>query len=462
MNARFTALLLALSSIASADEANEGVIRFANRNQLTGVLDSLGSDRLVWNSPHLERPVPFFLDQVLDITLPGELPDLKADHDAIVNLTNGDILHGQLSSVTDQVIELNTWYAGKLSIKRPMVAGLKITGRPKLYYRGPDSLEGWEQTSNGEPKAWRYENRAFQSNSSGGIGRDLRLPDQCRISFDLSWRSSLRLRLLVFSDNHATESPQNAYELTWQRRYAYMRKRTSGDNRGDSLILGQAQVPESTQNEKAHVDLYCDRTKGLFNFVVDGRSISVWNDPDPKQALMGGSLHFIAEDSSPLRISRLEVSGWDGVVENPPEDEDLNAQEQRELEAKAEAEAEKTGGLMKLRNGDVLAGEILAIREGMIKVKTTFGEIDLPVSRLRTLALKPAAYDEAKWNRGDIRGWLPDGGRVTFRLDQTDGKALSGFSQNFGNAMFKADAFSRLEFNIYNSEFEPQRGDLEW
>lgn len=463
MNPRLLALLLAWpASPALADDSSDGVIRFANQNQLAGTLDSLGPERLMWNSSQLEHPSPFFVNQVLDITLPVELPELDADHDAILNLTNGDILHGQLSSVTDQTIELDTWYGGKLTIKRPMVASLKITGRPKFYYRGPDSLEDWEQTTQGDHKAWQYANRSFRSNASGGIGRDLRLPDQCRISFDLAWRSSLRLRLLVFSDNAATDSPQNAYELAWQRRYAYMRKRTSANNRGDSPILGQAHVPESGQNEKAHVDLYCDRVKGLFNFVVDGRSIALWNDPDPKQALAGGGLHFVAEDSSPLRISHLEVSGWDGMVENPPEDEDLNSQEQRELEAKAEAEAEKVGGLMKLRNGDSLAGDVLAIRDGVMKVKTSFGEINLPVSRLRTIALKPSEYDEAKWNRGDIRGWLPDGGRVTFRLDQTAGKTLSGFSQNFGNATFKADAFNRLEFNIYNSEFESQRSNPEW
>ncbi|HEY8961516.1 MAG TPA: hypothetical protein VIM57_04860 [Luteolibacter sp.] len=463
MNLRLLALLLAWPLPSTlADDVSDGVIRFANQNQLTGTLDSLSLDRLIWNSPQLEHPAPFLLDQVLDVTLPAELPELKADHDAILTLTNGDILRGQLSSVTDQTIELDTWYGGRLTIKRPMVASLKITGRPKLYYRGPDSLDGWEQTTTGDRKAWQYENRSFRSNASGGLGRDLHLPDQCRISFDLAWRSSLRLRLMIFSDNAATDSPQNTYELGWQRRYAEMRKRTGGNNRSAWPILGQAHVPESAQNEKAHIDLYCDRAKGLFNFVVDGRSIALWNDPDPKQALTGGCLHFISEDSSPLRISRLEVSGWNGVVENLPEDEDLNAQEQRELEAKTEAEAEKTGGLMKLRNGDVLAGDVLAIRNGVMKVKTSFGEINLPVSRLRTIALKPSEYDEAKWNRGDIRGWLPDGGRVTFRLDEATGKTLTGFSQNFGSATFKADAFNKLEFNIYNSEFEAGRKDSEW
>jgi hypothetical protein len=157
MNPRLLALLLVWpASPALADDPPGGVIRFANQNQLAGTLDSLTTDRLVWNSHQLERPSPFFVDQVLDVTLPAELPELKADHDAILNLTNGDILHGQLSSVTDQTIELDTWYAGKLTIKRPMVASLKITGRPKLYYRGPDSLEGWEQTTQGDRKAWQY------------------------------------------------------------------------------------------------------------------------------------------------------------------------------------------------------------------------------------------------------------------------------------------------------------------
>ena len=461
MNSRFLTLLLALAPVlARADD--EDVLRFTNEDQLTGTLESLSPELLVWRSTLLDHPTPFRLDRVLDLTrTPAEPPARDGSHDAVLKLTNGDELHGQLASVTDRTIELDTWYAGKLAIPRPMVASLKINHLPKLYYRGPDSLDGWI-ASDRNRNAWSYDRGALRATPAGGIARDHVLPARCRIAFDLAWRSAPRLRICVFSDTPTGDSPANAYELMWQRRYINFRKRWTEKGRPNSLFLGQANIPEGMENEKARVELLCDRDKGVYNLLVDGRSAALWNDPSPQAGRPGGAIHFIAEDSTPLRISRLEVVDWDGVVENPPDDEDLNAQEEREKRAKAEAEAEQNGGLMKLRNGDSLAGEVRSIRDGVMRVKTPFAEIDLPVSRLRTIQLKPAEYDEAKWNQGDIRGWLPDGGRITFRLDQAAPGTLTGFSQNFGTATFRSDAFSRLDFNLYNPEFDSLRSDKEW
>jgi hypothetical protein len=65
--------------------------------------------------------------------------------------------------------------------------------------------------------------------------------------------------------------------------------------------------------------------------------------------------------------------------------------------------------------------------------------------------------EEAKLYAADVRATLADGSRMVFRLDGVEENALIGFSQNFGTARFRKDAFKRIEFNLYPKAGEPTR-----
>ena len=462
MNPRTLLAFLVLSAPSLHAAAGSGMIRFFNQNQIPGGVSSIEKDLIRWDSPHLEKPAPFLMNQVLEINQTPKTPESREPCEAIVALTNGDSLHGQLSSVSEQAIELNTWYAGKLTLQRPMVESVKIVDRPKLVFQGPDGLEGWKRID--EETAWTFEAGHFKSSGPGQISRDVRMPQSCRLAFDLAWRSSLRARIVVCSDDVSTKEPANAYDLTIQRKFVYLRKRWTSNGGGGTNIIGQtANVPEFGENEKAHVELCIDRRKGVFNLIVDGRSVAVWNDADFKEGAMGGGLHFIAEDSTPLTLSRIEVSEWDGVVERQPVTEDpFIAEEEEENATNPPRKEEVAPGRMTLRNGDTLMGEVLGIENGIMRVKTSYAELKMPVSRLKTIALKPVEREEAMLKNGDVRAWFPDGSRVVFRLDSSAAEGLQGYSQNFGTATFKPEAFNRIEFNLYDPKFQTLRGEKMW
>jgi hypothetical protein len=462
MNPRSLLFCLILSIPAAHAATGAGMIRFFNQNQLPGQVSSIEKDLIRWDSPQLEKPAPFFMNQVLEINQTPKVTETKEICEAVVSLTNGDSLRGQLSSVSDQAIELETWYAGKLTLMRPMVESVKIIDRPKLVYQGPDGLDGWKRID--EESAWTFEAGRFKSNGPGQIARDVKMPASSRVAFDLSWRSSLRTRIIVCSDDVSTKEPSNAYDLIIQRKYVYLRKRWSTNGGGGTNILGQTvNVPEFSENEKARVELCVDRKKGVFNFIVDGRSVAVWQDNDFKEGAMGGGLHFIADDSTPLTLSRIEVSEWDGVIDRQPAAEDPNLAEEEEEGTKTPPKKEEPApGKMTLRNGDTLMGEVLGIEKGIMRVKTSYAELKMPVSRLKTIALKPVDREEAILKNGDVRAWFPDGSRVVFRLDSAATGGLQGFSQNFGTATFKPEAFNRIEFNLYDPKFQTLRGEKMW
>ncbi len=453
---------LLLTSGPLLADVGPGNIRFFNQDILPGSVTAIEKDLIRWSSPELEAPAPFFMNQVLEIDQSPTFPNIDAKCEAIVSLTNGDSLRGQLAAVTDSAIELDTWYAGRITLRRPMVEGVRVVDRPKVIFQGPEGLDGWKRLD--DEKAWNFEFDRFKSSGSGQIARDVKMPEVSRTAFDLSWRSQPLVHVLFCSDNINTKDPSNAYDLAIQRKYVSLRKRWNHNGDAGTITIGQTiGVPEFSENEKARVELCIDRKKGVFNLIVDGRSIAVWNDTEFKRGAMGGGLHFLTDDSSPLTLSRIEVTEWDGTVEQQPTPENLDAAEEEENQQKETSKKEEpTPGRMTLRNGDTLFGEVLGIEKGIMRVKTSFQELKLPVSRLKTIALKPVDREEAILKNGDVRAWFPDGSRVVFRLDAASADGLQGFSQNFGNATFKPSAFNRIEFNLYDPKFQTLRGEKTW
>ena len=148
-------------------DAGEAVstVRFSNNDRLSGSIESLSPDMLLWKSSILEKPTPFFLKNVLELTLAAEQPQSIARHEAAISLTNGDMLRGQLASISDDVIGLDTWFAGRLQVNRLMISEIKITELPDLIYRGPTGLDDWKQS--GDKPAWTYQNGCFRSSAPG-------------------------------------------------------------------------------------------------------------------------------------------------------------------------------------------------------------------------------------------------------------------------------------------------------
>ena len=457
MNRFFASVIVASLPCAILADEGKAIVRFANSDRLAGSLELLTIDRLIWNSAVLEKPTPFFLKNIVDLTLTAEESATKLGHEAEVTLTNGDLLRGQLISVADDAVELDTWVAGRLKLNRLMISDIRISERPELIYRGPTGLDGWTQS--GDKPAWIYQNSEFRSESAGSIARDVKLPDECSIAFDATWRGSFGLELDFFSNDLATDRPTSGYAMSFRQRFISLRScknQRSLGNAPNALAL--------QENEKAHIEVRASLKSGKICVLVDGRLIEVWTDPNVIRNGVGRGIHFVSLNSSPVQISRIEVAAWDGEVGEIPDPEvvaGLGEQDTDEIPQSAPVE-KLMAGRMELRNGDNLAGEVLGIADGIITVKTPFREVKLPIQVLRSISLKAANLERCKRENGDVRGWLADGSSIVFRLEDVKEGTLMGSSQNFGTAGFRLSAFSRIEFNIYDPKLEDIRAANGW
>ena len=452
----FTTAALALATAVGAEDA--GMLHFLNDDSLPGKMRSLDRERIEWDSAVLEQPATFLTENIRDLRLPLNLhiPDTVAGHEATLTLMNGDTVRGQLASVTDTRIALDTWYAGRLVFRRVMVRDLAISELPDYIYRGPRKLENWSQTAT--PPAWQMSDvGALASTSAGSVAKDIPLPDEFALDFEAEWRGSFRLHVILFSDDPSTDAPENGYEIVFRGQSVHIRRC------GERPWIGHNnRAIELQQNEKVRIRLRASKLTGQFAIYLNDRILDVWKDPDIDVENLGSALHFVARDNSPLLLSRIDISRWNGILDEKPDEHPMVGRmnmrggrlgwgedfEDDPLETEEQAD----GGAMILKNGDRVRGTVKAIEDGMITIETPYREIDLPVERLRTVALMPVDLEEPKRENGDVRAWFADGGSIVFRLEGVtdDGASVQGYSQTFGNAVFDLSAFNRLEFNIYD------------
>ncbi|WP_411827963.1 hypothetical protein [Luteolibacter sp. AS25] len=464
---KFLIPILFLGASCLAQE-NESVVRFLNGDQLIGKAVSLSIDSLDWKSPVLAEPAQFNLKNVLDLRMSknsGEDSDFAAGHMAELEMTNGDVFRGKLAGLSDEEIKLNTWYAGELVFRRVNVEQVRISAGGKVIYRGPSSLEEWTDSETG--RIWTFKAGALHSAGIGGIAREMDFAEENSISFTAEWKGNFRPRILFFTDDIGTRNPESGYAMEFHGNSVHVKNLTNND------FLGRPKNTPLLRNvEKAKFEIRASKRTGEILLYVDGELMGVWEDNEKDSRDFGKGFHIVAQDRTPLRFSDIKISEWDGYVDES-EKRMLNAQNNIQLrnglgandeigEGVVGEEESIPEGRMVFHNGDSIKGEVSKVDGDMITVKTDFSEITFPVGRLKNLVLKRADMETPKRNKGDVRATLTDGSKIIFRLDGVEGGKLQGFSQNFGNAEFREDAFKRIEFNIYDRAMEKLRMEENW
>ncbi len=443
--------ILTTFCIASQDTAT---VNFLNGDKLSGHAIALNLQTLTWQSDLLKNQAKFNLDQIKDLQLSFKLDNSStqdASHEAVLELTNGNTVKGLLAGLNDQEIRLNTWYAGEMVFRRLNVKSITISRKNKLIYSGPNGLDGWK--INGAENSWSYEvdSNELVSNGIGSIARDINFSEDVEIAYDLSWKGSLRSKMIVFTSDINTTTPKSGYEISFFGSYARIKHLSD-----DSFLIGkvnQNRMQQKNSNSARIVVRISSQSKKIL-VLIDDEILGTWTD-NTMNEIKDKGLMFNADNNSVIKISNISVSEWDGLVDETDEDE-LNIQrfnmhrfQNGGFPVTPPKPQELPEGRMLLANGDSLEGEVLGIDKEMIKIKTPFAEVTFPVERINNIALKKADLETARLYQGDVRAVLADGSIFVFRLDDVKDGKLIGYSQNFGRAEFLQTAFKRIEFNIY-------------
>jgi len=405
----------------------QDTLSFLNKDQLHGFL--LGIDQgtgLRWQSPEAHDPILFNTGQVYEISLDSHKAPANAASSDLVTLTNTDELPGNIISLDDKTLVLDTWYAGRLEIPRPMLRNIiPLSDSGAVIYEGPSGIDDWTVSRMGGGRGWYFRDGAFFGTTYGTIGRDVNLPDMSDVQFDVVLRGNSQFSVAIYSDR--ADSFGNCYKLQLSNGYTEMQRYTRG---GGSNDLGTTQLQNIVRHDKSRIELRTDKDKKTIWLMVDGKLVKEWTDTADFNG-SGGNIIFACQPGTFVKISNIKVSKWDGRFEDTSSPEEKTSED-----------------VVQLANEDKVSGQLESIQDGKAKFSSAYAELNIPLNRVVQINLADTRSEQAPQSPTDVRAYLPDRGSITMQLTHWDTKSCTASSPNFGKASFSPDAFGRLQFNL--------------
>lgn len=161
---------------------------------------------------------------------------------------------------------------------------------------------------------------------------------------------------------------------------------------------------------------------------VDGTLIKQWQEPGE----FGGSgtcIRIVNQLSTPLKISNIVVSQWDGRIETPISKVD-NARTD----------------FIRLINNDVMMGTIREFKNGKFVVQTGFGTVDVPFERIGQLHFSMIGREPAIRGADEILVILQRQGKLSLLLEKWDGDRLLATNPNFGRVALPLSILKIVSF----------------
>lgn len=409
---------------------------FMNGDRLHGRLLAVGPPDadLTWKHESVNKPIDFRLESVSEVKL-ATRPSRTRPHNAVVELTNGDLLTGNIVSMDAATLALETWYAGTLSIKRMMVSRFdpSLSTSP-VAYEGPTALDSWTFGSLGNRQAWGLRNGTLVGKDPIPIGRNIEaFPDTADIAFDVAWQGSPYFYFSFYTDNLRQYSG-NCYALRISSATAYLyrfERNTSSHNMGSVSI----QQFVNDGSNRMRLSLLVDRKSKRFTLMINGALVKQWVETGPFVAAGKGIL-FHPRNQGLLKISNIRIAEWDGRTPQKTESSPKDG----------------AGELVHFSNGDKVSGRLLSILDGQAKLETSYATLDIPLERMTRVEMSSGSQERARRNIGDVRAHFAERGSLTFKLSGSTEAEMTGVSENLGEVALPLEALRLVEFNIYEEK----------
>ncbi len=414
---------------------------------------------VLWRHPHITPDMQIHPTSVAHVTLAeSSFPSTAKKHSCNVELANGDSLSGDLVSMENGKLLLKTWYAGDLTINRTALKSL-IPGytAAKTLFEGPKSSKNWSfvNPNNGIvagrvppqgaiPPAilqkriaansgnWKFTKDGLECATSGAmVGRNLNdLPDRASIEFDVEWSSYLNLYVNIYTDKLNSYSSCNAYSLRLNQTYAYLYRYSL--TRGSQRVGSNIRINLASLKNRASIALKVDKKNRTLALYINGKYTTKWKDVNAEFAGKGKGLLFSSRSTNPMRISQIKVREWNG---NLPGQNKISVDNGKE-------------DLVVFSNEDSITGNLIGIKEGQMKFKTSFAELPIPLETVSTINLSKEGIQNTPIQPGFMRINFKGKGRMTTQIKEWKEGKITAVSPTFGENTIDVAALKSVEFNL--------------
>ena len=406
------------------------MIQFKNKDQLHGKMLSVDQKGILWSSEETMENITFKKDHIQNILL-GNSKLYSNSANAEVLLTNGDRLAGKLIKLDDSELLLSTEYAGELHIDRSMVTGIYPgTSDGAQSYKGPNEIEEWMVINNSGDRNSKVNIQNGVMTLSGYYicaGRDMKLTDLSKIEFDMEAFGNCQMQVQIYGDR-VKRNPRGSYVLYISSGYIYLQRFEDGTSSNMGSFRSQ-----SIKGGKAKITILANRKDKRITLMINGELAKEWTDTE--WAGKGGFVSFINQSNNAVNIKNIVVSQWNGKVPG-------------QQSGSSDGDTDSIAFL----NDDVVSGHLKSITDGNVVFKTEYADMNIPLERVKEILTAVDSQHRARRRAEDIRCYFQNGNAVTLELQTIKSGVIEGKSENFGVASMKLNAFSRLQFNLYDED----------
>ncbi len=437
--------LMALHCITHAADATTAggeAVLFRNGDVLKGSMRGFKeTGGLIWQRPDISQPVVLSRTNLANVFLQASPSSQPVTNDCRIVFANGDEFDGRLTKLTGQSVSVETAFGGELTIPRQHVASVYFSNYPgKLLFDGPQGDAGW---THGEMNAaqgvvrnqWFFHNGAFVSTDASSIARDVKMPFESIIEFDLGWNGAYMLALGLYTDSLQPISlNQRDKEPAFQPFYSLQMNTYSAmmmvvPKEGALRQLGSVSLNIPPGSTNAHFTVLCSRTNKFVLLLVNGQPVHRWVDPEGWNGL-GTGIRLVHQGAGAVRISNLQIFEWDGkskpvpVISNHPQLD-----------------------LVKLVDNQILSGKIMGCDGTNFTINASGRDITVQMNRVTEWRFATGAQIKTPVGPNDVRLHFHRRGRMTLQLVEWKEREVIVLSPPLGRVSFAPDAFGRINFN---------------
>ena len=156
-----------------------------------------------------------------------------------------------------------------------------------------------------------------------------------------------------------------------------------------------------TSQSQARISIYVDKAKKEISLLINGRLIKTWRELAGREFNgKGRGLMFVTRNSTPVRISGIQIAGWDG---NLPKGNNVAA-------------GDGKADFVEFINQDSLSGQVLSLKRGRLEIDAGFGDpVEVALERVGRIDLKGRGGSVPEM---PVRAVFRDRGKLSFTLGE--------------------------------------------
>ncbi len=358
----------------------------------------------------------------------------------ILLLDNGDILSGTLESLDKEQAVLRSSHAGSLTIPRSRLRTARLSpGISNLSYADAGDLVGWKaNSSTGRPLRWTVQDGVLEFSAKGSetIARTVTMPESADVSFEAAWsprtsrpglNGAVFSVLLCVDHDRPGEVMSSGYSLNFNRSWLTVQRVGGGNENQRDATLGRVQLSNHLDGGNSlKVRVILNRRDRRLHIFLNGREAGDFQD-DAEKAPAGSAIHLTGDGDTPIRVRKLRVESWNGLVGSKLASTTKSGQQ---------------NDLVLTIDGDELFGSILAIRQDAKEGRIV--DLVIPVSKSKPMSVPVHSIGHISFARGEESPATPEDSII--RLD--DGARLTGKIQGFDGKILRVAYLGKTEIAL--------------